>query len=130
MKKGFTIVELLVSITILAIGILSLGVLFPAGMRSTMLTRQNTQAIEYCQQKIEYLRTLSWNDGELNAGTHGPNSLAMDNNNDVFILNYTITPDHPIVDMKKITINVSWTYAGGTGGVKTRTRSISTYICQ
>ncbi len=130
MKKGFTIVELLVSITILAIGILSLGVLFPAGMRSTMLTKQNTQAIEYCQQKIEYIRTLSWNDTDLDAGTHGPDSLAMDTNNNVFILNYTIIDDHPIADMKKITVNVAWTYAGGTGGVKTRTRSISTYMCQ
>ncbi|MCK4523393.1 prepilin-type N-terminal cleavage/methylation domain-containing protein [candidate division WOR-3 bacterium] len=130
MKKGFTIVELLVSITILAIGILSLGVLFPAGMRSTMLTKQNTQAIEYCQQRIEYLRTLNWNDTDLNAGTHGPDSLAMDNNDNFFILNYIITPDHPVPDMKRITVNVSWTYAAGTGGVKTRTRSIMTYICQ
>lgn len=128
MKKGFTIVEMLVSITILAVGLLALGVLFPAGMRSTMLTKQNTQAIEYCQQKIEYLRTLSWGNSELTAGTHGPDSLAMDNGSNIFILNHTVTDDYPVTEMKKIDVSVSWRYTAGTGGYKTRTRTITTYL--
>lgn len=128
MKKGFTIVEMLVSITILAVGLLALGVIFPAGMRSTMLTKQNTQAIEYCQQRIEYLRALTWNNSALTSGTHGPDTLSMDNGSNFFTLNYTVTPDYPVVDMKKVVVNVSWRYTAGSGGYKQRTRSITTYL--
>ena len=105
--------------------------LFPAGMRATLNAKKNTQAIEYCQQKTEYLRTLSWNDTELNAGTHGPESLSMDNTNDVFNLNYAIIDDYMVADMKKVIVTVSWKYRGyGTDNLKTSTRTIITYLCQ
>ncbi len=125
MKKGFTLVEMLVSITILSIGLLSLGVLFPAGMRATLLTKMNTQAIEYCQQEIERLRTLDFDDSDLSAGTHGPESLSFENNEDVFSRSYVVTNDYPVSDMKKIVVNVNWSIAG-----KPHAQSIMTYIAK
>ncbi len=128
MKKGFTIVELLVSITILAIGLLSLGIIFPAGIRSTLLTQQNTQAIEYCQQEIEYLRTLSWNDAALDAGVHGPDSISSGNGGVIYVVLYNVNDDYPVTDMKRVIVSVSWRANAGAGKRKTHTRSITTYI--
>ncbi|MDD3802970.1 MAG: prepilin-type N-terminal cleavage/methylation domain-containing protein [bacterium] len=122
MKKGFTLLELLVSTIILSVGIMGIGALFPAALRSSLLTRQNSQAIEYCQQEIEFLRTLNYEDTALEAGTHGPDSL-----DDKFERNYEIFPDYPAVDMKKIVVTVSWKQRGGGGGLD-HEQSITTYI--
>lgn len=124
MKNGFTMVEMLVSITILAMGLLSLGVLFPMGIRTTILTKQNTQAMEYAQQKIEFLRMLDYSDADLSNGSHGPELYSMDNSDDIFSLTYTIQDDVPVTDMKRVIVSVQWTKQGGG----TMTRQIKTYI--
>lgn len=123
MKKGFTVVEMLVAITIMAIGLLSLAVLFPAGLRTAMLTRMNTQAIEYCQQKVEDLRLTDFSNAALTQGTHGPDSLPMDDVGNIFARFYTVTNGHPVVDMKRVEVNTSWSLRGNS-----YTRTIITYI--
>jgi len=121
MKKGFTLLELMVATTILSIGIIGLGVLFPAGLRSSMFTRQNTQAIEYCQQELERLRVLSYDSGELDGGAHPEETL-----NAKYVRNYVITEDYPVEGMKKIEVNVSWVQSVASG--KEHSQSIMTYI--
>lgn len=121
MKKGFTLLELIIATTMLAIGVLSMGLLFPTGMRSANFTRQNTKAIEYCQQQLEYLRTLPTSSTELNAGTHPAETLETK-----FIRTYTITDDHPVNDMKMIEVFVRWTQNVSSGSQ--HVQSIKTYI--
>jgi len=122
MKKGFTILELIVATTILSIGVLGLGVIFPTAMRSSLLTKQNSQAVEYCQQTIEYLRTLNYEDDDLIAGTHGPDTLE-----NKFSREYVITDDHPTTEMKRIVVTVTWQQRGGAGGLN-HEQSMTTYI--
>lgn len=122
MKKGFTLLELLVSSLILAIGIIGLASLFPAAMRSTLLTRQNTQAVEICQATIEFLRSLPFTADELSAGTHGPDTI-----DSKFVRTYTVTDNHPAINMKFIEVKVEWKQVGGSGGLN-RTQTMKTYI--
>ncbi len=122
MKKGFTLLELLVSSLILAIGVIGLAAIFPAAMRSTLLTRQNTQAIEICQATIEYLRSLPITADELEEGTHGPDTI-----DTKFVRTYSVTNDHPATNMKLIEVTVTWQQQGGAGGIE-HSQSMKTYI--
>ena len=125
MKKGFTLLELLVSTVILSVGILSLASIFPAAMRSTMFTRQNTQATEYNQQYIERLRATDFDDSvSLFRGWHGPDTI-VDRNSKYEII-YFVTDSHPAADMKMVDIYCKWINAT-TGGNKNHVSTMKTY---
>jgi prepilin-type N-terminal cleavage/methylation domain-containing protein len=124
MTKGFTLLELLVAITLLTIGILGLGAIFPAAMRSSLLTRQNSQAVEYCQQTMEYLRTLNYEEADLSSGIHGPDTI-----DGKFIRSYTVTENHPANEMKKVDITVAWKQRGGAGSLDHQ-QTLSAYIAK
>jgi len=125
MKKGFTLLELLVSTVILSIGILSLASLFPAAMRSTMFTRQNTQAMEYNQQYIERLRNTDFDDSiSLFRGWHGPDTIV--DRNGRYEVTYLVTDDHPDIDMKMIDVYCKWINAT-TGSDKNHVSTMKTY---
>ena len=108
MKKGFTLVEMIVAITIISIGLLSMAVLFPAYLRSQTHNDLNIQALKLCNQKIEFLKSLDFQDSLLNEGIHKPETLYLYNGNIMFIRTYNITDNFPYNDMKKIDINIEW----------------------
>jgi len=59
-ERGFSIVELLVAITIIAIGVLAVAGLMPMARRSTLQSGDYTKAIEHAQQKMEQLKNLEY----------------------------------------------------------------------
>jgi type II secretory pathway pseudopilin PulG len=65
-----TIVELLMSLVILAIGVMSVAALFPLGSRNSTGDRLLTQGTDLAQQKMEQLRALNFSHADLAAGTH------------------------------------------------------------
>jgi len=57
-QTGFSIIELLVSITILAIVVMGIGSLFAAGMRASTQVRLHSRATSLAEAKIEELERL------------------------------------------------------------------------
>ncbi|MDQ7798621.1 MAG: type II secretion system protein [Candidatus Edwardsbacteria bacterium] len=55
-QGGMSMVELLVAITILAIGLLSIAGLVPMSMRTITNMRLKTRGVEYMQQQMEILK--------------------------------------------------------------------------
>ncbi len=105
--KAFTLVEVIVAITIISIGLLSMAVLFPAYLRSETHNNLNIQALKLCNQKIEYLKSLDFNDTLLTKGNHSAETLYV-NNSIFFIRTYNVLPDYPYEDMKKVIVDIKW----------------------
>ncbi len=95
--KGFSIVELLVALTIIAIGVLAVAGLMPLARRSTLQSGDMTRAIEYAQQKMEELKNLEYDEV-----TAGSDSMG------IFRRSWTVDEDTPMQDMKKVTTSVTW----------------------
>jgi prepilin-type N-terminal cleavage/methylation domain-containing protein len=55
-KRGFTILEAMIAVTILAIGLLALMRVLPVGTRASKLAEQTTLAAMFAQEKLEDLR--------------------------------------------------------------------------
>jgi len=115
--RGFTIIELVLAIVILAVGVLAATNLLPVTARSAQHDRMVTQAAGYAQQKVEELRSLDFYDSALSQGTHpaSPESI------DVFQREYQVTDNLPMTDMKQVVITVSWRTAFRASNVQLKT---------
>jgi prepilin-type N-terminal cleavage/methylation domain-containing protein len=114
-KKGFTLVEVLIGLIILAIGILAI-----AGMQITSIVGSSfssnlTQASVLAQDRLEFLKGLSLNDVRLDTGTYNdPPDIG------IFKKSYNANRN-PNPNFVTITYTVSWLEKGMTHTVSFRT---------
>lgn len=64
-EKGFTLLEILIAITILSIGLLALAGMTVYVIRSNAVGNKITEATVQAQDKLEELRNLSYTDAQL-----------------------------------------------------------------
>ena len=69
-EQGMSLVELCIALVVLAVGILAVARLFPAGARSQAQDKILISANYYAQEKVEALTGLSWADAALFDGRH------------------------------------------------------------
>lgn len=60
-KSGFTIVEVLIAVALLATALLALGALATSNMKAVEVSKRQTQAINLATEKIEMLEVISYN---------------------------------------------------------------------
>jgi prepilin-type N-terminal cleavage/methylation domain-containing protein len=116
--SGFTVVELLVGITIL--GILMLGFLsvFPLGMRTVQKSEMLSSATGLAQDELERLKTLPTAHADLNAGNHAHPGNPL---RGVYTLTWTVADNAPLTDMKTIDVAVNYSDQGIARTVQFRT---------
>jgi type IV pilus assembly protein PilV len=66
--KGFSMMELLVAMVVIALGLLAISGLFPLGSRARMKGEEITKAIQHAQQKMEQLTEKGYD--SLSTGLH------------------------------------------------------------
>jgi type II secretory pathway pseudopilin PulG len=111
-ERGAFLVELLITVVILAVGLLALGQLFPAGSRSQLSSRMASTAEYYSQQKAEELQGLTAADPNLSAGRHPPGA-AVESLGGRWARFYEIDIlPAPLSAIRRVAINVSWNYQG------------------
>ena len=77
-KEGFSLIEVLVSLTILAVGLLALAVLQVTAIKGNAIAAKWTVATEQGQDRLERFRHISWdnivssNSSGFNTGTMQP----------------------------------------------------------
>lgn len=127
-QRGVMMVELLFALVLLAIGVLSVAQMFPAGSRAQTRDRLLSTGNYYAQDKLEELRGLDWDDPALDAGRHpaGTETEALGDGG-VWHRYYQVTPmSAPMDNLKEISVVVHWTVTS------TRTDSVAatTYVEQ
>jgi type IV pilus assembly protein PilV len=106
-RKGFTLTEVLIALVILAIGILAISAMQITSIKSGYFSSHVTQATIFAQDKLEYLKNLSYKDSDLSSGQHNEGILP----GTVFSRQYNIAEDAGN-STKTITITVQWTDRG------------------
>ena len=59
-SKGFSLLEVMVAVVVLAFGLLAIMHLFPIGLKASKISQDTTVASFLAQSKIEELRNTGW----------------------------------------------------------------------
>ena len=99
-KNGFTLIEVLIGLIILAIGVLAIAGMQITAIRGTSFSNSLSQASILAQERLEFLKGLQISDTRLDTGNY-PNDI----NVGIFNGNYSATRNPNYV---LIRYTVSW----------------------
>ncbi|MCC6544615.1 MAG: prepilin-type N-terminal cleavage/methylation domain-containing protein [Nitrospirae bacterium] len=106
-QKGFSLLELLIALTVLAIGLLGLAGLHIAAIQGNVSGFKISTATAVAQERIEVLKALDGSAAALTAGAHA------DDGNQVvqgitYNRSYTIQDNTPVSGTSTLTLTVTW----------------------
>ncbi len=119
-QKGLSLIEVLVTILILAIILISLISVFIYGFNLLSRTKQVILATQTAQEAVEFLRNMSFDD--VQTTTSFPPEINIPDYLDNSQGSLDIE-DGPGSDIKKLTVSITWDYRG-----RQMKKSIVTYI--
>lgn len=102
-KRGFSLVEVLVGLVILAIGLLAIAGMQITSVKGNFFSSNLTQASVLAQDRLEILRGLAWDHGDQSAGLHQEGTIP----NTIFTREYRVAVI-PGTTMLDITVTVRW----------------------
>ncbi len=117
-QKGFTLLELLIALVILAIGLLGLAGLHVAAIKGNVSGFKLSTASAVAQERIEDLKAMDATAAALSAGIHADGNVAVQGI--VYTRTYTIQDNTPVPGTSTITFTISWTEPG-TGTARSST---------
>jgi len=101
-NKGFSLIEILVAITILSVGLLGTAALISGIIRGNQVSNRVTTATTLAQDKMEDIKRLGYS----NSVSETRVSLSSPYNN--YEREVTVTPNSPAANMKTVTVEVYW----------------------
>lgn len=101
-NKGFTLIEVLVGLIILAIGIIAIAGMQIISVKGNFFSNNVTQATIFGQEKMEELKNIPYADTDLSIGEHNEGTIA----STIFSRKYTVAALGS--SMKTVTVNVEW----------------------
>jgi Tfp pilus assembly protein PilV len=111
---GFSLIEVVFALTFLAVGILAVASMIPAGTRGVTQSRVLTSGLMAAQVKLEELKGKDYT--TLAAGTFSDTTS-------VFTRTWVVTDSIPMAGCKKIDVTSSWTDSHGA-----QTAQLSSYV--
>lgn len=119
-NNGFTIIELLVAVTILAIGLLALAGLQVTSIKGNNHANTISQATALAQEQVELIRNMPYT--AVVYPPVPPNQLVeADINGTIYTRTTLVENNIPMNDLKRVTVTVSWTSRGQNRQVQLRT---------
>lgn len=99
-RRGFTLIEIMVAISVFSIGVLGLATMLPLLKSDVTRSDQRTRAVIIAEETAEWLRGLAYADSSLSAGNH--EDVAFDIPN--YELSWTVADNNPIAGVKQVTV--------------------------
>ena len=112
-EQGMSLVELMVSLVVLAIGILAVARLFPTSARSQAQDQILIKANYYAQEQVETLTGLTWADAALFDGRHPAGTACDTLGTGQWLRFYQVTTMTGSLDnLKRVDVTVNYFGAG------------------
>lgn len=102
-ENGFTLIEVMIAILILAVGMMAMALLQVTAIRGGSFANQMTQASIYGQDKIEELKNTTY------ASIANGSDTITSGNGVTYARTWTVTTDSPYTGSKTINLTISWT---------------------
>ena len=111
--QGFTLIEVLIAITIFAVGLLAVAAMQISAINVNSTAGQITTRITWAQDKLEELMALPYSDpwiedlGDPPSGTDSDGNAHQETTSDGYTISWTVTDNTPISSTKLITVAVT-----------------------
>ena len=105
-QSGFTLVEVIVALIVIAVGIIGLAIVFPLATRDVGKAGVMSKALELCQEKIEDVHMMAYDAADLDPGhTHADTLNPIDG---VYTRTWETYGDVPMLGCKRVIVKVTW----------------------
>ena len=109
-EQGFTLLEVMIAVAILAFGILAVASMQTSFMYGNSVADRLTEGTSWAGNKMEELLTIPDTDAQLSSGTHGPETVMSGGSR--YDVNWevvdSVDPSNPLEDAKLIIVTVTW----------------------
>jgi type IV pilus modification protein PilV len=110
-EAGYTLLELMIALMILAIGILGIWSMQGTAIRGNAQAKRITEGAALAADQVEKLMRMEYDDADLATGTHSRVE-------DSYTVQWTVSAaDVPINNIKTVDVTASWTVTGQTRSV-------------
>jgi len=89
-KEGFSLIEVLICLVFLAIGLLAIASLQITSVRGNLFSNNLMQATYMAQDRLEFLKNLSYSDPSLNTGNHDDGTFKNQGSDLTFNRSYSV----------------------------------------
>ena len=110
-EKGFTLIELIFALLIMAIGILGISSVAATVAKGNGKAKQTSTAVFLAQEKLEEVALAGYTDANGEAGTENYGSIT---DFPKYRRVTTVQNDTPVTGTKTITVTVNWRSGEGT----------------
>jgi prepilin-type N-terminal cleavage/methylation domain-containing protein len=104
-ESGFTLIESMMALVVLAVGILALVTLIPLGTKKISTSASRTRASELAAAKAEKLLATPYADPDLDPGSHSDEENPFDTQ---YYVSWSVEDNQPIASCKRVTVMVRW----------------------
>lgn len=105
-QSGFTLIEVMIALVILAAGLLALATMQIVSIRSNAFSSEMTYSTMLAQQRLEILKNLPFNDGALADGDHALPQQIIGDKGIAYSVSWVV--EDTATDMKTIDLTVQW----------------------
>jgi type IV pilus assembly protein PilV len=116
-EGGFTLLEVIIAISVLTIGLLAVASMQIAAIRGNDNASHITEATTLAQDRLEKLLAMTYTDAQIldgnpAVGTPTTYTVATPPGFTGYNLSYSVDVNNPVLNAKLISVTISWQYKG------------------